>query len=308
MHTSPVFTRTESYRYAVRITRQSGSSFRLSFLMLPRRDYQAMCVLYAFMRLTDDLADAPLASLETAEQNGDSPNPRTAMLEQWRTQLVGCLESQVDTHPLHPALRDVVANYKIDAQWLYDVITGVEFDLSPRELSTFAELQQYCYLVAGTVGLCCQAIWRADLERTHDLAVQCGEAFQLTNILRDIREDAERGRCYLATEDLAAAGLTPEQLRSPEMPDGFLSLMEQQITRARQGYDRARELEQDLHRSGKRMFRVMFKTYSSLLAEIERDPQACYFRRIRISGRRRVAILLTAPHRRLMRSPLVTSR
>lgn len=308
MRTSPVFTLAESYDYAVRITRQSGSSFRLSFLMLPRRDYQAMCVLYAFMRLTDDLADAPLVSLEPIDLPTADAEPRPAMLERWREQLLACLTRGEDTHPLHPALRDVVTNYAINPEWLYDVITGVEFDLAPQQLTTFNDLQRYCYLVAGTVGLCCQAIWRADLSQTHDLAVQCGEAFQLTNILRDIREDAERGRCYLALEDLQAAGLTETQLHGRDLPEGFVPLIEQHIQRARDGYDRARELEQHLRGAGKRMFRIMFKTYSCLLSEIERDPQACFYRRIRISGRRRVAILLTAPHRRLFRAAPTVSR
>lgn len=279
----------ESYRHACLVTRQSGSSFRLSFLLLPRSQYRAMCVLYAFMRLTDDLADARLPP-DAAD------NFRETALRQWREQLQACLTAERDTHPLHPALRAVVREYSLDPRWLEDVITGVEYDLHPRLLPSYEELRHYCYLVAGTVGLCCQALWRADISRTRELAITCGEAFQLTNILRDLREDALQNRCYLPLDELARFHCTPETFRLADASPNVLALLEFQIERARQAYQTALQLDSCLTGPGRRMFRVMFRTYACLLEKIARNPAESLFRRAKLSRRQQLAILLTAPH------------
>lgn len=328
---SPV-TLAESYRFARRLTQQSGSSFRLSFLLLPRPQYRAMCVLYAFMRITDDLADDPTpcpADLSSPEQsppanslrsNGqqtrsegtrsaasstpvDLPCLRETLLRQWREQLRRSLETDQDTHPLHPALRTVVREYGLDSEWLEDVITGVEYDLQPRCLADFAELRRYCYLVAGTVGLCCQAIWRADLEATRDWAIACGEAFQLTNILRDLREDAAVGRCYLPAEDLQRFDCSLDTFQSGQATPGFLDLMNFQLERARTAYRTALPLDSALSGPGRRMFRVMFRTYATLLEKIATSPAAVLQGRIRLTKRERLTILLTAPPKRLTLPP-----
>ncbi len=324
---SPV-TLADSYRFARRLTRQSGSSFRYSFLLLPRSQYKAMCVLYAFMRITDDLADDPLpgpSALSSRQQsqtvassgiNGhnlrseltesahlpipvEPPAAREDLLRQWRVQLQLALAGDQDGHPLHPALRTVVREYGLAPEWLEDVITGVEYDLQPRCLADFAELRRYCYLVAGTVGLCCQAIWRADIEATRDWAIACGEAFQLTNILRDLREDAELGRCYLPAEDLQQFDCSLDTFQSGLATPGFLALMNFQLERARTAYRAALPLDSALSGPGRRMFRVMFRTYATLLERIAASPADVLQGRIRLSKRERLAILLTAPPQRL---------
>jgi phytoene synthase len=291
-----------SYAFAQQITRQSGSSFRLSFFMLPRREYRAMCVLYAFMRLTDDLADDLADDLSSRQQE-----TATQSLQDWRDGWRQALLGDCSGHPLFPALREVVTDYQIDPLWLDEVIAGVEYDLSPQLIVNYGQLQRYCYLVAGTVGLCCQAIWRADLERTRELAIACGEAFQLTNILRDIAEDAGRGRCYLPQAELEQFGCQVADFLQPQAPPGFAELMQFQIGRAQAQYRQAEQLDGFLQGANRRMFRVMFRTYRALLERIADDPGAVLRERVRLPKRQKLAILLSAPHRRLQSGITATS-
>src|SRR5262249_39319922 len=146
-------------------------------LTLPRDRMRAMCVLYAFMRVTDDLGDS------------DQPAPmRKAELSRWREDLVRSVETGESSHPVLPAVVDVSRSYKIPVQYLLDVIAGVEMDLEPVCFETFEGLADYCYHVAGAVGLACIHLWGFHDERARAAAVDCGTAFQLTNILRDLRE------------------------------------------------------------------------------------------------------------------------
>src|SRR5690606_1783256 len=115
-------------------------------------------------------------------------------------------------HPVWPALDDTLARFRIPVDLLCDVIAGVRMDLQPVQMATFADLQEYCYHVAGAVGLCCLRIWEVDAPEAQPLAVDCGLAFQLTNILRDLKEDGVAGRIYLPREDLERFHYEPEDL------------------------------------------------------------------------------------------------
>ncbi|HEY2827234.1 MAG TPA: phytoene/squalene synthase family protein, partial [Pirellulales bacterium] len=186
-------------------------------------------------------------------------------------------------NPILPALADTVARYRIPLEYLTAVIDGVEMDLAGQRYETFTELEQYCERVASVVGLACIHIWGFRGEQALRPARQCGVAFQLTNILRDLKEDAQRGRVYLPQEDLQRFGYSAEALRQKETSRAFFDLIQFEIARAEKFYAAAAELEPLLERDGRRVFCAMTATYRAVLAKIKRRPEEVFQRRIRLS-------------------------
>lgn len=274
----------DSYKYCQSLSRRRGRNFYFSFLTLPRRLFRDMCVLYAFMRHTDDLGDSE--DLLPAE--------RIAALAKWRTALDAALNGELCDGRILPALADVTARHAIPAEYLHDVIDGVESDLTPHIYETFADLSQYCYHVAGAVGLCCIHIWGFHDERARLRAIDCGTAFQLTNILRDLGEDAQVGRVYLPQSELARFGYTESDLRNGVQDERFRSLMEFQAARAHEYYARGAELHEYLSPAGRPVLSAMFRIYSALLREIERREFDVFTRRVRVSSSRKLAIAWTS--------------
>lgn len=243
-----------------------------------------MDALYAFMRVTDDLADEP----------GELAAKRET-LAAWRDGLVKSVEGSF-SHPVHPALADTVHRYEIPLRYLLDVIDGVEFDLEPVRFATFAELYQYCYRVASAVGLACVRVWGLQpamtFEQAESPAEAAGIAFQLTNILRDLAEDFVRGRVYLPTDELHCAGCLPEQWQEPQNAARVRELIHSQAERAREYYRRAEPLAGLLSREGRGIFRVMSGIYRQLLEEIDRAGPKVFERRVRVPRWRKGLILL----------------
>ncbi len=198
-----------SYRFCGDVARREARNFYCAFLLLPPSRRRSMCALYAFMRHTDDLAD----------EAGDADEKDRA-LESWRTALDEALDGRPDAWPGLPALADTVARHAIPRHLLDEVIEGVSMDIRPRGFATFAELADYCYHVASVVGLCCLHIWgyRSEGGEAERLAEHCGLALQLTNILRDVGEDARGGRIYLPRDDLERFGVTPVELAAVGRP------------------------------------------------------------------------------------------
>ncbi len=261
-----------SYRYCRWLTRQTAGNFGYAFWALPQKERRAMDALYAFMRLTDDIGDEP----------GVSREHRDVQLKQWKIDLASALRGKMPQHLVWPALVDVMNTFAIPAELLNDVIAGVEMDLSPREFATFAELSDYCYHVAGAVGLCCIRIWGFTGDSHDSRAIDCGLAFQLTNILRDLGEDAERGRIYLPREDLERFGYSADDLRARHVTKEFRNLMAFQTERAWSYYQRSEALLDDLAPAGRRVYRAMREIYGGLLHEIERRHFDVFSRRIRL--------------------------
>lgn len=275
----------ESIRYCRSLARRAGRNFYWSFLTLPRPLYRDMCVLYAFMRVTDDLGDEETQAVEERIEN----------LQAWRHALKGMLDGgaggraeRAATLPREQtlvlrAVRDLHLRRRLPAELLLDVIDGVASDLTPRRFDTFAQLEHYCYQVAGAVGLCCIRLWGFQGAAAPARAVDCGTAFQLTNILRDLGEDARRGRLYLPQEDLDRFGCTREELEQGGGA-GFRRLMEFETARAREYYRRGAELFPCLDRSGRTILAAMFRIYGGLLDEIERRNFDVFSRRVELSG------------------------
>ena len=266
----------ESYAYCRVLAKRTARNFYYSFLTLPRSRLQAMCVLYAFMRVTDDLGD------------NDRPEAlRAGDLKHWQESLVKAVSTGHSDHPVLPALVDVVRGYGIPVQYLLDVIAGVEMDLRPVAYETFERLSDYCYHVAGAVGLACIHMWGFHDDRAPQAAIDCGTAFQLTNILRDLREDAGQGRVYLPAEDLAKFQMTPSDLAEGCRDDRFQGLMQFEVARAREYYARARPLYDFLDPPGKPILETMLRIYGGLLDEIERRGYDVFTRRIELSSWRK---------------------
>lgn len=267
-----------SYALCRQVARRAAKNFYYTFLLLPRDKRRAMCALYAFLRRTDDL--------------GDNPQPadvRREALARWRESLDGAMQGRFD-HPLLPALADTVARYAIPPQYLFDTIDGVEMDIDGRQYETFDELEQYCYRVASVVGLACIHVWGFRGDEAFEPARKCGLAFQLTNILRDLKEDAEQGRVYLPREDLDRFGYSVDGLRSGVRDARFRALMRFEIARAEALYREGRELQRWLEPDGLPVFGAMVSTYQALLEEIKRRDGDVFTNRVRLSPWRKLSI------------------
>jgi phytoene synthase len=259
------------------ITRRANSSFLLAFRLLSPPKRRAMDALYAFSRVTDDLADEP-----------GEPEVKRENLQQWRAALGEALAGRF-THPIHAALHDTVHRYEIPTRYLFDVIDGVEMDLEPVRFETFDELYPYCYRVASAVGLACVRIWGVrpgvSFAEADAPAEAAGIAFQLTNILRDLGEDAACGRVYLPRKELVYGSGEP-LLRASDLRF--------QVQRARQYYRKAESLDSLLGREGRAIFRVMCGTYRALLEEIEKRDFDVFSRRVQVPRWRKGLIFLSA--------------
>lgn len=231
-----------------------------------------MNALYAFNRITDDLGDDE--SLPTEE--------RRARLAKWRELVHSAVSGSLnelsyssgslgDERRYLPAISDMVTRSGIPHEYLFAVIEGVELDLHPVEVATFEELERYCYHVAGAVGLCCIHVWGfRESSEVRQLAIDCGLALQLTNILRDLAEDADRGRIYLPREDLLRFGYSLDDLRRRTINRPFRDLMQFEVARAKSYYARGEELLDHLAPPGRPILRAMLDIYGGLLREIER--------------------------------------
>jgi phytoene synthase len=264
-----------------------------------------MCVLYSFLRVTDDLGDSdePVAVREQALRQWRESLERT-----FRTAAGGVGAGMMAAeHPVLPALADLIRNDNLPAGYLFDVIAGVEMDLAPVAFATFDELADYCYHVAGAVGLACIHLWGFHDERAKAVAIDCGTAFQLTNILRDLREDAARGRVYLPREDLERYHLTSADLNGIALAgsrrdERFEGLMQFEVARAREFYARARALHEYLDPAGRPILETMLRIYGGLLNEIERRRYDVFSCRIELSRWRKVFLAARALARHRLHS------
>lgn len=275
-----------SWNYCRRLTRRARSSFPIAFRLLPPPKRDAMTALYAFFRVTDDLADGP-----------GKPSEKRRALADWRTGLRLAMDGYY-SHRLHAALHHVVVTFGVPPEMLESVIDGAEADLDPVRFDTFAELYPYCYRVASSVGIACVHVWGfrqpSDREPAIALAEQAGIAFQLTNILRDLREDRECGRIYLPAEELARFGCSPDRWERPESSAPFRELMRFQVARARDFYRRSEPLADRLTPEGRAIFHAMSGLYRRLLEEIERRDYDVFTRRVRVGKLAKLRVLASA--------------
>jgi phytoene synthase len=273
---------TGSFAYCERITRGHAGNFYHAFRVLPTRQRRAMCALYAFLRITDDLTD-----------DDRDPSTRAAALADWRQRLDQALVGHY-SHRLHPALHQTMQASAIPRRYLDDVLDGVAMDLHPVHFESFTDLYPYCYRVASAVGLACIHIWGFDDPRAMRFAESAGIAFQLTNILRDIREDAARGRIYLPAEDLRRFDYDEDRLRLGVCDEAFKHLMQFEVERARSYYAASEPLANHLPPAGRAVFMVMRRTYCGLLDAIEDRDYDVFSCRVAVSRWRKLGLAVQA--------------
>jgi phytoene synthase len=268
----------DAYRHCAGVTRRSGSSFAAAFWMLPPPRRRALHAIYAFCRLADDIADDPAV-------RGD----RARLLERWRAELRDAYLGKA-RHPVGVALGDAVQRFRLPEDLFLDLLAGVEWDLSGRRVETFEDLRRYCYCVASTVGLLLVRVLEARDPRVLDYAEAMGIAVQLTNVLRDVGEDAAAGRIYLPQEDLARMRVRPESLGEGRLTDEIRLLLALYAERARIYYERAARALPPEERRRLRAAEAMGRIYRTLLEELQARGFPCLERSLRLSKPRRLAI------------------
>jgi phytoene synthase len=280
-----------SYEFCANIAREQAGNFYHAFRLLPRIPRLSMCALYAFMRHTDDLVD-----------ESGTASEKTAAIARWRSDLDEALEGKAPSWPGLPALRETVTRRGIPAHLLHGVIEGVAMDIEPRGFATYDQLSNYCYHVASTVGLCCINIWgyRSEGGKAERLAEACGLALQLTNILRDVREDARNGRIYLPRDEMAQFGVEPGELDADRPSPRLRDLLAFQAGRAYEFYDQARELVPLVDPVGRPVLVTIVGIYRALLDEIVRRDYNVLTERVAVPGWRKATIALRAIPRRFL--------
>ena len=271
-----------SYAECARIARQSRSSFYLAFFGLRKEKRNALCALYAFMRLVDNVSDEP----------GDLDSKRQGLAD-WRAMLDDAIAGRTAGSPILPALADTIARFEIPSRYFHDLILGAEMDLTVSSYATFDRLSEYCYRVAGTVGLTCLHVFGFRDPKAPDLAERLGLAFQLTNIIRDVRSDFEMGRVYLSQEDLERFGITETQLSGP-LSSQLRDLLEFEADRAWLLYREGASLVDRVADDSRATLWALIRTYSSLLARIEERGFDVFSARVSLSSAEKIQYLLTA--------------
>jgi squalene synthase HpnC/squalene synthase HpnD len=285
-----------SYAECNRIARAARSSFYLAFYGLRKEKRNALCALYAFMRLVDNVSD----------EAGDLESKRSG-LARWRAMLDEAVSGRTDGHAILPALADTISRFEIPTRYFHDLILGAEMDLTVVSYATFDRLSEYCYRVAGTVGLCCLHVFGFRDQRSPDFAERLGLAFQMTNIIRDVRDDFEMGRVYLPQEDLDRFGVKPEELRGPVTPK-IRELLEFEADRAWRLYEEGAALVQQVDADSRATLWALVRTYSSLLARIEERGFDVFSSRVSLSNAEKLQYLLTARMRGRWKTDAIAKR
>ena len=279
----------DSYRFCRELTKREAKNFYYGFFFLAPARRRAIYAAYSFARESDDIIDSDLPS----EQ-------KEAHLKAYRERLDNCLAGKPEGE-IFIALGDVVQKFGVPQQYFYQLLDGVEMDLRLRRYANFEELRRYCYLVAAVVGLISLEIFgHRGGETARPYATDLGIALQLTNILRDIQEDAQRDRIYLPLDELAQFSYSPESLMAGEVGDGFRRLMGFQVSRAREYYASGRKLLPLLPWRSRLCVRVMTGIYSRLLDAIAKRPEAVFQERISLSAGQKLALAGRAALRSLV--------
>ncbi len=266
---------------AADIVRRSRSNLAFALACLPKQRRHDMYVFYAFCRVVDDLAD----------DDGIPRDERRAGLARW-TDVVHGRAAQLDE--LESAVAAVQQRYDVPAEEMAEIIAGVSMDLEPRRYANWEELELYCYRVAGCVGLVSTRIFGCHAPRSRDYALALGKALQITNILRDIHSDWQNGRLYLPQDEMAAAGVTEEDIARARVTAPFLQLMEQQIARARRYYKEAKALVTPQDRVPLLASEAMRRIYSETLDLLEKDGCRVFDQRYSLPKWRKAQIVAGA--------------
>jgi phytoene synthase len=281
----------EAQAYCTALAKRSGSNFYYSFFFLPPDRRDAMHAVYAFCREVDSVVDEP--------EPGSNPHDR---LERWREELASLYRTERSSvappvHPLSPVMTCLGGHIRrlgIPREYFDDIIAGVAMDLTIKRYATFRDLYQYCYRVASAVGLVCLKIFGARAPEAQTYAINLGVAFQLTNVLRDLKTDGERGRIYLPMEDLTRFGHSEQDLLAGAYTPAFVNLMEFECRRAQEYYRAAEAALPEADRRALVPAEIMRAIYHTILERIEACRYRVFSRRITLSPPHRLAVALKA--------------
>ncbi|MCE2884300.1 MAG: squalene/phytoene synthase family protein [Planctomycetaceae bacterium] len=293
----------DGWRLCESITREEARNFYHGLRLLPRAERSALYVVYAWMRILDDIADDESANAETRRKALEwiERGTRAAFGGDWYRDAARALEANGrltrEEYVLLALAQEVVLR-RLEIDDFLAAIEGQRMDLAPRVYANFAETALYCDRVASTVGRICLDVWGvrdgADATRARELSTARGIAFQLTNILRDIREDHARGRCYLPADELAAHGLSIDALLAWEDDRRCTAFMREQCARAARYFDESASLEQIVSTKAVSTLAAMSVIYRRILGKIARDPRRALARRVSLSTLEKLSIGLRA--------------
>jgi phytoene synthase len=267
-----------AYRHCERIVREHAGNFRWSFPFLPPEKKRAIAAVYAFCRRVDDVADGDLPPAEKRARLAAAADS---------------LRAPPGDDPVLAALADARSRFAVPLAPFDDLIAGVRQDLDVDRYSTWADLQRYCDLVASSVGLLCLEIFTYSDSLARDRAFDLGRAMQLSNIVRDVKEDAARGRIYLPREDLDRFGVSEAQVLQGDAAPALRNLLRFETERARALFKRSRELPPYLPRHARSCPIILAKLYGGILDRIERADYDVFDGRVSLSGPRKAWIAFT---------------
>ncbi len=302
-----------SYEACHSIARAARSNFYYAFFLLPKPRRDALAALYAFMRLIDDVAD-----------EGDDLNVKQRGLAKWRGALdeavtgvdqhvLGSAAITLDAPPegaaeVLPALVDTIERFRMPTRYLHDLISGAEMDLTVRSYPTYDRLREYCYRVAGTVGLTCTHVFGFGDARALDLAEKLGYAFQLTNIIRDVKDDHTLGRVYLPEEDLQRYNVCADDLARSEATLGVRELLRFEAARAWDYYEEGAALLGLIEPESRGALWLLTRTYSALLARMESLDFGVFAQRVRLSRAEKMLFIAQARFGRVTEENILEKR
>ncbi|MGH9570873.1 MAG: phytoene/squalene synthase family protein [Candidatus Angelobacter sp.] len=286
---------THAYAVCRGIARRAAKNFYYGFLVLPAEKRNALCAVYSFMRHADDLADDPALDVSQKRQR----------LADWLNAAKLVFAGNATDDPVLLALADAQQKFKIPPDLFEKLVYGTGMDLEIPQIPeapsmvcpTFDDLKQYCYYVASVVGLVCIRIFGYEDKKAEFLAEDCGLAFQLTNILRDVKEDAAMGRVYIPEEDLARAGLSAANFECAALNDSAQAqklrpVLEYEAERARKYYESAKWLLELIHEDSRGGMWVLVEIYSRLLKKIAERNYDVFSERVRLSAWEKLRVLV----------------
>jgi phytoene synthase len=272
---------TDPADYCRRLTQESGSSFYYPLLFLPKKKREALYAIYAFCRHSDDIVDESRDPVE-ARKN----------LDAWREELERAYGG-TPHHPISRQLQNMLPDYSIPKNYFEQLILGMEMDLLPRRYENFEELYLYCYRVASVVGLACIEVFGYSHPQVKEYAIAQGVAFQLTNIVRDLREDMERDRIYLPQDEMKRFGYSEADLFRMDYNDAFIALMRHQCERAKGYYRKAASLLWKPDRPNLVVSEIMRSIYEGILLKIEANRYNVFQTRISLTASRKLFLALS---------------
>ena len=262
------------------LARAAASNFYYSFLLLPSAKRKAIKDVYAFCRLLDDIVDEDPTGRDPASE-----------LQYWRDEIEGCYQG-CPLSDFGERLMGSILEFTLPKQPFLDLIEGMEMDLRWHSYQTFADLREYCYRAASAVGLICIEIFGYESARTREYAVNLGLALQLTNILRDLKEDIGRGRIYLPLEDLERFGYREQDLRANQYNAPFIELMKFEHSRARSYFIKAAASLPEVDRASMFAAEIMSAIYSEMLDQMPEIQFDVFRNRVSVAKSRRLRIAL----------------